>query len=223
MADVGVTSSGGLVSAWADQSGNGNNASASSTARPTLTSSVIGSYPALRCDGVANVMSVASAANLNMGQGSFDVFAVVVPRKIGAFQVIVGKTTNSAADNLRWFVNNANQPQTFWGGGASAYPGATGTPTASGTAGMLEWGLGASAQQVRYAVGVSSGVVNSITLSGTGSNSLAMGICSDSGTPFFSQYDVTEIVIYKAFYMGVSERGQIVQYFISKYGASIAR
>lgn len=38
-ADAGVTSSSGLISAWADQSGNGNNLTASGGSRPTITTS----------------------------------------------------------------------------------------------------------------------------------------------------------------------------------------
>jgi hypothetical protein len=46
-ADAGVTTSGSNVTAWADQSGNGNNAVGSDTL-PTLQSNAINGYPAIR-------------------------------------------------------------------------------------------------------------------------------------------------------------------------------
>ncbi len=49
-ADTGITQSGGLISAWADQSSNTNHATASSN-KPTFVSSALGGLPTVRCVG----------------------------------------------------------------------------------------------------------------------------------------------------------------------------
>jgi hypothetical protein len=55
-ANAGVTTDGANVTVWADQSGNGNNATAR-TGNATLVSSVINGNPVLRFDGTANLIT----------------------------------------------------------------------------------------------------------------------------------------------------------------------
>ena len=64
-ADAGVTLSGSNVTAWADQSGNGNNANANSGQEPTFVSSFSNSKPAIEFDGQVQVIQIADANNLD--------------------------------------------------------------------------------------------------------------------------------------------------------------
>ena len=64
-ADAGVTLSGSNVTAWADQSGNGNNASANSGEEPTFASSFSNSKPAIEFSGISQVMQIADANSLD--------------------------------------------------------------------------------------------------------------------------------------------------------------
>jgi len=64
-ADAGVTLSGSNVTAWADQSGNGNNASANSGEEPTFVSSFSNSKPAIEFSGISQVMQIADANSLD--------------------------------------------------------------------------------------------------------------------------------------------------------------
>src|SRR5262245_24839304 len=68
-ADQGVTTDGsGNVTAWADQSGNGNNATSSGVMTPTfVANSSINNGPAVRFDGLNDVMTIAHNATLNVG------------------------------------------------------------------------------------------------------------------------------------------------------------
>ena len=60
-ADAGVTLSGSDVTAWADQSGNGNNASSTPGTRPTLVSNTLNAKPVLRFDGAGQKMALTSS------------------------------------------------------------------------------------------------------------------------------------------------------------------
>jgi hypothetical protein len=64
-ADAGVTLSGANVTGWADQSGNGNNASANSGQEPTFASSFSNSKPAIEFSGISQVMQIADANSLD--------------------------------------------------------------------------------------------------------------------------------------------------------------
>jgi hypothetical protein len=64
-ADAGVTLSGSNVTGWADQSGNGNNASANSGQEPTFASSFSNSKPAIEFNGTTQIMQIADANSLD--------------------------------------------------------------------------------------------------------------------------------------------------------------
>ena len=65
-ADAGVTSALGLISAWADQSGNGNNLSASGGSRPTITTSAaMNSQAVVRYSGAQYFSSSFSGPGVN--------------------------------------------------------------------------------------------------------------------------------------------------------------
>lgn len=60
-ADAGVTSSGGLVSAWADQSAGLNHATASGTSRPSLIAAALNGLPVIRFAGSPQVLTLTAA------------------------------------------------------------------------------------------------------------------------------------------------------------------
>ena len=97
-ADAGVTLSGSNVTAWADQSGNGNNATASGT--PTL---------------VANSLNGKSGISLD-GEGSNDgfltspIFSLAYNTPISLFGVVKASASTVRGDQLaaRWFINKGD-------------------------------------------------------------------------------------------------------------------
>ena len=60
-ADTGVTTSGSKVTAWADPSGTGNNASAQEGYEPTFVSNILNSKPVLRFDGTGPQLGLTSS------------------------------------------------------------------------------------------------------------------------------------------------------------------
>jgi hypothetical protein len=80
-ADAGVTLSGSNVTAWADQSGNGNNAIGSGTL-PTLQSNAINGYPAIRLNNTGSNTSRFTVSN-NFNLKNSSVFIVVKQLNLG--------------------------------------------------------------------------------------------------------------------------------------------
>jgi len=65
-ADAGVTVSGGFVTTWADQSGNGNNASIATIGEePTFISSFSNAKPAIQFNGTTQIMQIPSSSSIN--------------------------------------------------------------------------------------------------------------------------------------------------------------
>jgi hypothetical protein len=79
-ADAGVTLSGSNVTAWADQSGNGKNATGADTL-PTLQSSAINGYPAIRFNNIdSGTSKFVISSSFNLKNSS----AFVVVKQLGA-------------------------------------------------------------------------------------------------------------------------------------------
>lgn len=108
----GVTTSGSDITAWADQSSKGNDASGG-TATPTLVSSSINGLPAAHFDaGSTQYVSIADAASLQWGTGDFYVAVVAkfdndpndgASAGIGAFYAKLGPSSG-----LLFFANDFN-------------------------------------------------------------------------------------------------------------------
>lgn len=97
-ADAGVTLSGANVTAWADQSGNGNNASANSGEEPTFISSFSNSKPAIEFNGTTQIIQIADANSLDFLTTS----SFIVLKYIG----------QGTGNNIVYFKNaNAGSPE----------------------------------------------------------------------------------------------------------------
>lgn len=95
-ADMGVTTVGPAVTNWADQSGNGNNATSPSVAaRPSHVASSLNGYPILTFDGVDDEMRIPDAASLDLNQWHM---------------FVVGAETNPGSNNSWFTKGTSTQP-----------------------------------------------------------------------------------------------------------------
>jgi hypothetical protein len=89
-----ITQSGGAVTQWNDKSGNGRNATASSTERPTYSATPFNSKPGLTFNGTSNVMRADALASLLGGEDAPFICYVVVNFSAGVF-IGVGASTST--------------------------------------------------------------------------------------------------------------------------------
>jgi hypothetical protein len=111
-ADAGVTLSGSNVTAWADQSGNGNNAVGSDTL-PTLQSNAINGYPAIRFNNIEETSKFIISNNFNLKNSS--VFIVVkqltLDNAFARMLGFLGSNNDYDSDDGLAFVFNNTVPQ----------------------------------------------------------------------------------------------------------------
>ncbi|MBV1853609.1 M4 family metallopeptidase [Catellatospora tritici] len=117
-ADAGVTSSGGLVSNWTDQSGTGHHASMTVAARqPSLASGVVNGKPVIRFGGSQSLSLV------TINPSAFTVFVVGKNSKTTeSYSMILGPGGNNANNQLRW--ENGTQALVY---GSNGIPATTST------------------------------------------------------------------------------------------------
>jgi hypothetical protein len=98
-ADVGVTGDRDNVASWADQSGNGNNATMTNTSRqPSLVPRAINGQPAIHFDGAQSLLLTTPVS-----PQTFTIFVVGNNNKPGEdFSMILGPGGNSPNNQLRW-------------------------------------------------------------------------------------------------------------------------
>jgi len=108
-ADAGVTLSGANVTAWADQSGNGNNASANSGQEPTFISSFSNSKPAIEFNGTTQIIQIADANSLDfLNMSSFVVLKYLGQGTGNNIVYIKNANAGSPADPAMYGLVGAN-------------------------------------------------------------------------------------------------------------------
>ncbi len=121
-ADAGVTAgAGGIVTAWQDQSGKGNNA-AQSTADlyPLLVTNAINGKPVLRFDGVDDFLEVADSDSVSIA-GDITTFFVVKFDDFATYRAVWAKTkVNQPGPNDWYALPNSGIPRAYRGNGLGA-------------------------------------------------------------------------------------------------------
>ncbi len=221
-ADRGVTTVDGKVSAWADQSGNGNHA-AQTTAnyRPLYVASAQGGRPTLRFDGSNDVLSVGSPS-LPMGSSTRTGF-VVVKRETSSTEGYIFKYGALSAFRSLGFCF-AHQ------GTTSAYLGYYAhdvfKSSASDTSGTI-WTFGNSESNVSSSFLYKNGSSQMpLTLFGsdgtinTTAGAMYIGDFSDAHSyPFYG--DISEIIIFNRA-LTDNERIKVEQYLSGKYAITLS-
>lgn len=129
-----MTLNGSLVETWKDKSGNNRNATASGTARPTLTGSALNGRSVVTFDGTANQMQIDGTFLVT---SNATIFAVARRTSGGFGAVITSKGTGDTSPSLQhasgsWQINHAGNLSVI--GAQAGYAVLSGTISAGATA-----------------------------------------------------------------------------------------
>ncbi len=207
-ADAGVTTAGGTVSAWADQSGNGFNVAATGSQQPAFTPSAVNGRAALTLDGGDDFLQSTASVDLLGSQSNYTFYAVTKP---GATQKQFADIFDYSHSGGIRFVIQQN---------------GSGTPTAFYNNGFADQTLPTSAFSI-YGGTYTNGTTATSRLNGGNSLSVTPGNNS-FGVPNFFRVgnwinggrefngQISEILIYNRVLTG-AEQQQVEAYLNARY------
>lgn len=199
--DLGVTESGGLVSQWNDQSGNGRNLS-EATNKPTYSSSGgPNSYPTIVFDGTNDMLSCTFTA-LSQPFSAFAVF------KIDTMEATSGIICGAASGERIFYMNSTTAMFLYFGSGLTTY-------TFSNTTNFHVWEALCNTTASRLKYNNDAGITPSI---GTGTlTGINMGRLPGFG---FAACKITELVVYNRELTG-TDLTSIRSYLGTRYGITV--
>ena len=208
-----ISQSSNAVSQWNDKSGNGCNVTASSTAKPTLTASAIGSSQALAFNGSTNVLSAASCTL--GGATTFDVFVVLLPvARTAVTEFFSGGVAGTYHAGLTTATSYLNPFEAPFGGTNLIANSALSTSTASIV--DLLW---SNATNFNIYINGLTSVNGNTSQSVSAMSSLFVG--ADSASLRFYQGDIGEIVVVGSVggpFISATYRQKIEGYLAWKWG-----
>lgn len=219
-ADAGVTAVGGAVTAWADQSGNGNNAmQAFDVSAPVLVNDAVNGKPALRFDGELRYLDVASSPS------------VAITADISSFYV--AKFDDFETTRTIWTkaIGNLPRPRDYWLAASTGVPTVSrGTPDGNAPVAAAS-GLPAGQFVIAgFQVEVAN-VTHYLLEQSIGGGVHGYGAVDDGGPlrigsrdDFGTQMkgDLSELLIYNRA-LSAADRELLVTYLASRYGVTLIR
>lgn len=205
---VTLSGDGDVVGGWQDQSGNGNHATQATTAnKPTLQTGEINGRPAIRFDGVNDLLSLTTT----LTQGSFNLYIVNMIDSLAAHRSYVGtgtpfirKLTTATDTDYR---DDAATLQNITGADFTVSPGLS-------TFHILRFEF-QTASMKRYV----NGALDGQQLAG-GLADFSLSVLADRGGEPFSG-DWAELLFYDRL-LTASEDATLNTYLATKYGITLA-
>jgi hypothetical protein len=214
-ADGGVTTNAaGAVTAWADFSGNFNNAVQSNTnAAPQFIANATNQMPALRFDGVNDYLEIAHSASLAI-TGDITSFFVVKFDDFATFRAVWAKTANNLPRPTDYYLlPNSGIPRLFRGGPAGIASVDAAEPFPAGT--FVVAGFDTAATVVtHYLNGQVIGTGEILPLPVDVGSPIRVGTRGDLVTKM--KGDIGEIVIYNTA-LSEADRNKVIDYLTAKY------
>ena len=215
-ADLGITLNGSNASAWADQSGNGNNASQNTTgAQPPYVAGAMNGFPALQGDGSARYMTT-SAFTLGASASFIAAVQPAIATQV-AFTRLLETQSNtgyllgcsSTGATYKWIVNSPSSPYGTAEGGSIA-------TTRQLVAGIYDSGSGVGALYLN------AGAIATSSFTAPSSQSLPLFIMKDfwGGAQFWNGYLAEAIVYNRA--LTTTELRRLHGYLGARYNVTLS-
>ncbi len=214
-ADKGVTTNAaGAVTAWADQSSNGNDAAPlDPSTSPILVPNAQNGKPVLRFDGSEQYLQVAGDTSFTAGDISS--FAVVKFSDFATYRTVWTKTLNNLAAPVDWyFAAGSGQPNLFRGDGSTYGGPVRGSAAPAGAYGVV--GFTASGPDISEYLGYHETGSGTIAVTpGDAGLPLQIGRRMDGAVQM--KGDIAEVLIYDHA-VSEADRIQIANYLQAKWG-----
>jgi len=215
-ADAGVTTSGSNVTAWADQSGNGNNAVGSDTL-PTLQSNAINGYPAIRINNFGNTSKFTVSNNFNLKNSS--VFIVVkqlnLDNSFARMLAFLGSNNDYDSDDGLAFLFNNFAPQLQLT--SNANDAIIANLVAQNVFASVAYKIDGSGNMSVFYNGGSEGTGQNVSMSSQNSGgAIYIGQGSQNITAAGLYGDIAEIILYNS-NLTTPQRQQVETYLNAKY------
>ncbi len=204
-ADVGVTQSGGLVSLWADQSGNGRDLTAAGGARPGYAASGIGGLPSLSFDGLAQYIAIGGFGTVAI---PFTVYAVAVSTAQDAVRVIFDGAVGSTHRPILY--HDATSLDLYNGSNISV--------AGSATSARAWCGVFNGASSALYVDNSQTAIVSG-NAGSDGLDSIEIG--GSVGMSNLWKGQIAEVILYVAAH-NAATRLQVIAYLGTRYGITVS-
>lgn len=221
-ADAGVTTAaGGAVTAWADQSGQANDAlQADESFAPVLADNVVNGKPTIRFDGTSEYLDISNAPELTL-LGDLASFFVARFDDFAGFRAVWSQTVGNWPYPNDYYVTAGGGIPTFNRGGANGLigglPGLRAVP--AGAFAVLGFDS-ASRLTTHYFNGAANGSAQFNFDPEDGGSPVRIGSRDNLETQM--KGDLAELLVYNRA-LSESERNTVVQHLASKYGIPIVR
>ena len=216
-ADAGVTAgAGGQVTAWQDQSGNGNNASQTTADQsPLLANGAVNGKPVLRFDGVDDFLQVEDSASVSIA-GDITTFFVVKFDDFATFRAVWAKTSaNQPAPNDWYTLPSSGIPRAYRGDGTGQNGSADGGKALPAGKYVVAGYDMAGSKLTHYLGGFASGGGRiDPAIIADADTPLLIGTRDDRGT--IMKGDIAEVLIYNVA-LAAADRRAVVSYLNQKY------
>jgi len=225
-ADQGVTQSSGNVSAWADQSINGNNASQSTSgSQPTLVTSSLNGQPVLRFNGSTG-QYLGIADNSSVRVTNYTIISVINPgATLSSYPIIVSRPYyasgwTSPYDSYQFGITPSGNLYAYGSISSSSNVGTISSNVVASQGPILATGSYGSGVFKVYTKGsqVASTTVSNSPLSYNGQTAnLVIGAATSNTAQLFYNGDIGEVLIYNRV-LSSTEQQQAEAYLADKYG-----
>jgi len=206
-----ITQSGGLVSQWNDKSGQNNHATASGSARPTLTAGGLNGRSVMTFDGSANAMTVAANSAFN----SSDLTYFIVFRQASAANKGVYTKLSATAGTLGFGFVVRSDPQ-IWMLQKNAGSAQVLTSTANPTTQARVYSVTSSTSAAGYLDGVTA--VAASGQSADHSLNQAVTIGARASSEYLNGY-IAEIIHFNTA-LSTADRARVEAYLAQRWGIS---